>query len=179
MLNPKVRRPSVGPALDVDGVLRRIGEFGPWQRRFYAFTQLSWAFSACQTLLFTVANNKRRSEWACARGAAGTACVEAGGPVHLSVDQRCELPRASWYFVNPTSSVTAEFGLVCANEWLNALCSTVYFFGFLYVLSATFHTVLLILFAAAGCAALQDAHVCVVSRCFCAHAHLQPVVAPN
>ncbi|KAK1260269.1 Organic cation/carnitine transporter 4 [Acorus gramineus] len=102
----------------VDEMLRRhAGEFGPWQLRHFALTNLAWVLNAFHTMVMVFAD--REPDWRCR---AGPGCVP--GPV----EGVCGLKPGSWEWVAGSSTV-AEWGLVCGEEYKVGLAQSAFFAG--------------------------------------------------
>eukprot|EP00736_Rhodelphis_marinus_P006384 Rmarinus@m.19676 len=103
---------------DIDEVILDVGEFGYYQRSRFILLSLGWVCCALQTLCMVYANADVEME--CKDGV-------------FCSDDPCEDPE-NWLLEggasNP-SSIRAEWGLVCDEEWKPGLAGSAYFLGFL------------------------------------------------
>jgi len=122
--------------MDVDDILKEIGEFGPYQRAIYVFMSCAWIPGAFQTLLSVFVN--RIPEWEC------TPCVTT--PTHACAwpvnpvcgnathdkDEYCHLPDGSYYFTHPDHTATATLDLICDQAWKDSLVPSAFFVGYFF-----------------------------------------------
>jgi len=129
--------------LDVDSVLRRIGQFGPSQIRILVMFLFIFLPITYQTLIMVFAAYE--PPWMCANNS--TACLESNSSSALSkvystatrpielYDRRCSLNRSDWKFADynlyegPHQTIVNEFDLVCSRGYLGWLANGMLFGG--------------------------------------------------
>jgi len=130
-------------ALDVDSVLRRIGQFGPFQIRILAMFLFIFFPITYQTLIMVFVAYE--PPWMCAQQS--VACFESNSssarsavystatkPIKL-YERRCSLNRSDWKFADynlyegPHETIVDEFDLVCSRGFLGWLANAMLFFG--------------------------------------------------
>ncbi|XP_078383615.1 organic cation transporter protein-like [Oculina patagonica] len=129
--------------LDVDSVLRRIGQFGPYQIRILVMFMFIFFPITYQTLIMVFAAYE--PPWMCADQS--VACLESNSssaqskvystatkPISL-YERRCSLNRSDWKFADynlyegPHQTIVDEFDLVCSRGFLAWLANAMLFFG--------------------------------------------------
>jgi len=130
-------------ALDVDSVLRRIDQFGPFQIRVLAMFLFIFLPITYQTLIMVFVAYE--PPWMCTQQS--VTCLEsnlssarssvystATKPIEL-YERRCSLNRSDWQFADydlyegPHQSIVNEFDLVCNQGYLAWLSDSMLFFG--------------------------------------------------
>lgn len=130
--------------MDVDAVLREIGQFGPFQRRNYVIMSLAWIPSAFATLSFVFTNAE--PDWHCVKH-----CVNGTGPGCTTgyvancssvydawkksheAGAFCSLPdRAFAFDAPPSHRVNIEFGLTCDKSWVSSFLTSAFFLGYFF-----------------------------------------------
>ncbi|RMX39032.1 hypothetical protein pdam_00021865, partial [Pocillopora damicornis] len=134
--------------LDVDSVLRRIGQFGPYQIRILALFTFIFFPITYQTLIMVFVAYE--PPWMCAKHS--VTCLESNNssPNSSSVEsavyststkpkqlyeRRCSLKRSDWKFAEydlyegPHETIVTEFDLVCSRGMLGWLANSMLFIG--------------------------------------------------
>jgi hypothetical protein len=113
---------------------RGAGEFGAGQVRIFLLASLSWipvGVVICIMVFMTVDPIKTK-EWACVDPSdAACAAVYAAEDPGTAFCDLGEAPGGRWVWLNPSSSLLKEFGLVCSRAWLAQLANSAFFFGYL------------------------------------------------
>ncbi|KAL9962625.1 hypothetical protein ACROYT_G031745 [Oculina patagonica] len=128
---------------DVDSVLRRIGQFGPFQIRILVMFMFLFFPITYQTLIMVFAAYE--PPWMCADQS--VACLESNSsstqskvystatkPISL-YERRCSLNRSDWKFADyslyegPHQTIVDEFDLVCSHDFLAWVANAMLFFG--------------------------------------------------
>ncbi|XP_010037014.2 LOW QUALITY PROTEIN: organic cation/carnitine transporter 1 [Eucalyptus grandis] len=116
--------------LTVDEVLEEyVGSFGFSQLLHVFLVSFAWIFDS-QNALITIFTDAQPSAWRCKSpgsciGAAGGGGGDGGGAASV-----CGLERGTWEWVGGnTSSVIAEWGLICDRKFLAAVPASLFFLG--------------------------------------------------
>lgn len=138
--------PNYNMALDVDAVLKRIGQFGPFQIRVLVMFLFIFFPITYQTLIMVFVAFE--PPWMCNRQSAACLATEGNSSSSRSLvystatkpsalyERRCtELKRTDWKFAEynlyegPHETIVNEFDLVCNRAFLAWLANAMLFFG--------------------------------------------------
>ncbi|XP_068736416.1 solute carrier family 22 member 3-like isoform X1 [Montipora capricornis] len=139
-------KPNYNMALDVDAVLKRIGQFGPFQIRILVMFLFIFFPITYQTLIMVFVAFE--PPWMCNRQSAACLATEGNSSSSRSLvystatkpstlyERRCtELKRTDWKFAEynlyegPHETIVNEFDLVCNRAFLAWLANAMLFFG--------------------------------------------------
>ncbi|CAN1171196.1 Organic cation/carnitine transporter 4 [Linum perenne] len=111
--------PSTGPPpvkLTIDEMLQKhCGEFGRWQLRHFALTNLALTLEAFHTMVMVFTD--REPEFRC-----------VGGGCDAAARSVCGLEPGSWEWVGGSTTVS-EWGLVCGEKYKVGLVQSAFFVG--------------------------------------------------
>lgn len=116
-------------ALTADEVLEEIGSFGWFQIRllvlFNLLSALLFGWAVMVTGIITA-----EPPWKCASNSSVCTFDEAMGPGDDKYNDRCNMSRSDWDFVDEMTSVVTEFDLVCSKSIYGTLALAAVFVGF-------------------------------------------------
>ena len=111
-------------SLSIDEMLTAVGEYGRFQKMVNVmFCAIMFPSVFPLVLPYFVVKNPR---WRCAPNS--TFCRNDNDTFSSTNSSRCEIPRTEWEYVTPRSySIVTEFDLVCDNEYLIELQTSIFF----------------------------------------------------
>ena len=124
----KSLEPSSMRKLNVDDILKLVGEYGTFQRiltLIFGFMEIPYVF-VVYIMIFVA----QQPEWRCVSNS--TLCT-LNGTFASENEFRCHIPRTEWEFVQPKSySMIVTYDLHCDTEWLVFLSTSIIFIGAMF-----------------------------------------------
>ncbi|XP_011000788.1 PREDICTED: organic cation/carnitine transporter 1-like [Populus euphratica] len=121
-------QPATNLELTVEEVLEEyVGSFGWSQFLHVLLVSLAWIFDSQNTLV-TIFSDAQPSAWRCINNSSSSLCLSSSSNGDAS--SVCGLMPDTWEWVNGhTSSIIAEWGLICDRRFLAATPASLFFLG--------------------------------------------------
>eukprot|EP00041_Stephanoeca_diplocostata_P033463 m.1106843 g.1106843 ORF g.1106843 m.1106843 type:complete len:578 (-) comp24345_c0_seq23:4131-5864(-) len=120
---------------DIDDILDRIGQFGSYQQKEYASIFYTWLSLAAATLSLVFVS-PTAVPWRCLDTSDMECTSEEIQTSTDSMNNLCSIIGGNrtyaWEFTKPEDTVTAEFGLICAESWKTSFLGSIFFLGFAF-----------------------------------------------
>ena len=111
--------------LNIDGLLRMVGEFGKFQICLDAIFCFLIIPSSFQSLIMYFA--ALQPEWRCV---ANSTWCHLNGTFTSKNELRCKIPRTEWEFTQPKEySIVTEFDIYCDKDWAIYMSTSIFFIG--------------------------------------------------